>query len=168
MDATRAQAAPDRTYWIPAISFLLHVMEELPRFPEWATRHFGATSMPWFVYSHIPLITAVLVVSSRASRSPAKMWAFLAVTLQLTLFANGIFHLATTILFDEYSPGLATAALLFFPGTLLVLQHALESGQVSRRGACRAAMLATLAMIGVVASLYLEADIEWDLGRGSS
>ena len=56
-------------FWLPSILFALHVAEEFPRFPEWATRHFGTTSRPYYVYSHIPLIVANLLVSRLAAAS---------------------------------------------------------------------------------------------------
>ena len=45
-------------YWLPLVVFLAHIAEEGPRFPQWATRHFGATSRAFYFYSHLVLVAA--------------------------------------------------------------------------------------------------------------
>src|SRR5690242_1359455 len=103
-------------YWLPLLAFLVHVAEEWPRFPAWATRHFGATSRPFYLYSHVVLIAVGTLVCQRAAaQGPGGPWAMLATAMQHTLLTNGLFHLATTVLFREYSPGVVTGTLLFLP-----------------------------------------------------
>src|SRR5215216_3637028 len=92
-------------YWLPSVVFLIHVAEEFPSFPAWATRHFGVTSRAWYVYSHIPLIAGIIAVSALAESRPGTIWPLLATAGQCTLATNGLFHLVTTFLFREYSPG---------------------------------------------------------------
>ena len=50
------------SYWLPLIVFIPHMIEEYPRFPAWATRHFGATSKAWYVYSHVLYVTIAVPV----------------------------------------------------------------------------------------------------------
>ena len=57
-------------FWIPPLLFVLHMLEELPRFPAWATRHFGATSLPWYVYSHGVLVATCGSIGWWANASP--------------------------------------------------------------------------------------------------
>ena len=81
-------------YWIPALVFLTHVAEEYPRFPEWATRHFGATSPAWYVYSHIVLMAIAVLICARAQDAASEtLWPMLATSFQCVLATNAIFHM---------------------------------------------------------------------------
>lgn len=100
-------------HWLAAAAFLLHMLEELPRFPAWATRHFGTTSLPWYVYSHIVLtviVVSICIAVGSADRSTAST---LQLMLMWTFGFNAVFHLVTTAIFREYSPGLITGVVLF-------------------------------------------------------
>lgn len=152
-------------YWIPAICFLLHVAEEFPSFPAWATRHFGVTSRAWYVYSHIPLIAGIFIVSALAQARPGTIWPLLATAGQCTLASNALFHLVTTFLFREYSPGVVTGVTLFFPATAYVFHRTVADRLLSDSDlaiACAAGILAGAAVIG---SLWLRMDIDWRLRR---
>lgn len=174
MAALAAAAVPARAdedfdrdlHWITAASFVLHVGEELPRFPAWATKRFGATSTPWFVYSHIPLVAAVVATSAWASDADARSTpVVLAMTTQWVLFTNGVFHLASTAVFDEYSPGVVTGTLIYFPATAYLFHRALETERITRGQTWAAIAAGTAISAAVVASLYLELDLDWSLRR---
>src|SRR3990167_3785471 len=106
------------SYWLPLIVFIPHMIEEYPRFPAWATRHFGATSRAWYVYSHILLVAIAVPVCLWAGDASSQGWGRIVGTaLMITLAMNGVFHVVTTFLFREYSPGVLTGILLFFPAT---------------------------------------------------
>jgi len=153
-------------YWIPAVVFLLHVAEEYPRFPEWATRHFGATSRPYFVYSHIPLVASIVTISFLASRGPVgSTAAFLATGAQCVLVTNALFHIATTVLFREYSPGVVTAAVLFLPSSAYLFQRTLREDLLDARAFAWAAGIGTVMGALVIASLWLHMDLDWRLRR---
>ena len=57
-------------YWLPLLVFMAHVAEEYPRFPAWATRHFGATSKAWYVYAHMGLVAIALAICPWAQHAP--------------------------------------------------------------------------------------------------
>ena len=153
-------------YWVPSVVFLLHVMEEFPRFPAWASRHFGHTSRPYFVYSHIPLIGADLAISFFASTGPAgSIAAFLATGAQWVLVTNGLFHLTTTFLFREYSPGVVTGTFLFFPASAYFFLRTWREGLLDPSQLAWAIALGTLAGAAVIASLWLHMDLDWRLQR---
>jgi hypothetical protein len=145
--------------WLPTVTFLVHVAEEYPRFPAWATRHFGATSRAWFVYSHVPLVASLLAISSGALGEDATAW--LLVAAQWVLFTNALFHAVTTALFHEYSPGVVTGVALFPAGTLLVLRHVHRAEALAPLGFASAIAAGTVAGAAVVASLWLPMDIDW-------
>lgn len=149
------------TFLITPIVFLIHVAEEWRHFPDWATRHFGATSRAWYVYSHIVLIGAVSGICAQAANAPTRSWAIWAVAAQWGLFTNAIFHVATWRLLGEYSPGLFSAVLLFVPVTMWQL------GVVPLGGVDLATAI-SLGTVGgglAVASLWLNMNIGWDFRR---
>jgi hypothetical protein len=153
-------------YWIPALAFLAHVAEEYPRFPEWATRHFGATSRPWYVYSHIPLIAAAVGASFLASGAPeGTLFPFLATTIQWVLATNAVFHVATTFIFREYSPGVVSAVLLFLPGTAYFFERTVREALLTVPQVALAIAIGTAVGIAVVASLWLPMDFDWRFRR---
>jgi hypothetical protein len=159
-----AAQRPDRVAlapWSPplvALFFFIHVAEEATLgFPAWATRHFGTTSNAWFAISHVPLIAWMLVLATRghAARGRA-FWSFAVVATQMTVFSNGLFHLATTFLFREYSPGLVTAVLLHLPFGMWMARHAASPERLGVRFTTLAAVTGFVAHAVVIASLYLD------------
>jgi hypothetical protein len=93
-------------YWVPTIALVVHVVEEVPRFPAWATRHFGATSRAWYVYSHVLLLVAFAVVSAEAhAGGPGSRWALLVLACQWILAVNALFHVVTTLWFRRARGG---------------------------------------------------------------
>lgn len=153
-------------YWIPAVVFVAHVAEEYPRFPEWATRHFGATSRAWYVYSHVVLIAMNVAICASAEGAPARtVWPILATSLQWALATNAVFHIATTFLFKEYSPGVVTGASLFLPATVYVFMRTLREELLTPLQVASAVGLGTILGVAVVASLWLHMDFDWRLRR---
>jgi len=153
-------------YWLATVSFLLHCAEEFPRFPAWATRHFGVTSRPYYVYSHIPLVAGVITASHLGATGGARSAGVLLATMvQWVLFTNGLFHLVTTFLSREYSPGLVTGTLLFFPATAYVLDRTARGALLSSAQLGGALALGTVLGALVIASLWLRMDLDWRLRR---
>lgn len=153
--ARRSQEPLGRAPWLVLGALLAHVAEELPRFPEWATRHFGTTSPAYFVLSHIPLLAAVLYIVYRASRPWASVWwVWLLLVVQAALAANGIFHLVATLWFREYSPGLVSAIALYIPVTAYLLPRAVPHlGTLRTATACGAGIVVSGVFVG---SLWLD------------
>jgi hypothetical protein len=156
-------------YWIPAVVFLVHVAEELPRFPAWATRHFGATSRAYFVYSHIVMVPAVVVVSVQAqAAAPRTTWPMVAVAFMWVLGTNALFHIATTVLFREYSPGLVTGVLLAIPATGYLVLRVRAMELLTGQQLAAALVIGTVVSGLVICSLWLHLDFDWRLRRPPS
>lgn len=98
---------------------VIHFVEELCfGFPAWASRHFGSTSMGWYLLSHAFLIGCWGIIAYLYTQK--KLWALMAIfAVQTIIFTNGFFHLTTWLLFDEYSPGVVSQIVLI-PVSLLV------------------------------------------------
>jgi hypothetical protein len=153
-------------YWLPLTVFVAHIAEEYPRFPAWATRHFGATSKAWYVYSHVMLVVVALAVCEWAEGAPSQTWGpILATAFMVTLAVNGLFHVATTFLFREYSPGVITGTLLFFPATGYLLYETLRLERLTGAQIGTAVAIGVAVQIAVIASLYLHMDIDWRFRR---
>lgn len=156
-------------YWLPVLAFLVHIAEEYPRFPEWATRHFGATSRAWYVYSHIPLVLLVIVVGAHADDAQARsLWPLVATAIQWVLATNAVFHIVTTLLFREYSPGVVTGTVLFLPATVYVFWRTLQGALLTPFQLMLAIALGTVVGVAVIASLWLRMDFDWLMRRPGS
>lgn len=161
-------AAPlgDVMYWLSLAVFVPHMAEEFVRFPAWATRHFGATSRAWYVYSHIVLVAlAVPVCLWAQSSAPRTCGPMFGTALMITLAFNGVFHAVTTVLFREYSPGVVTGTLLFFPATGYLLFVTARDSLLTATQVGGAVVIGAAVQAAVIASLYLRMDFDWRLHR---
>ncbi len=89
----------------------------------------------------------------------------LALAAQWVMFSNGVFHLVTTILFREYSPGVVTGVALFVPLTAWLAHVALSSGAIGWTGVGISFVIGTTVGGLVIASLWLRMDFDWFLRR---
>ncbi|HKY21792.1 MAG TPA: HXXEE domain-containing protein [Vicinamibacterales bacterium] len=154
------------SYWLPLIVFIPHMIEEYPRFPAWATRHFGATSKAWYVYSHIVLVAIAATVCLWAGNASSQGWGRIVGTaLMITLAMNGVFHVVTTFRFREYSPGVVTGTILFFPATGYMLLLTVRESLLMTPQIGTAVVIGVVVQVAVVASLYLRMDIDWRFQR---
>ena len=153
-------------YWIPIVVFLVHIAEECWLFPAWATRHFGATSRAWYVYSHIVLVVVAGLICARAQAgTPEIVWRVLSTSIQWALATNAIFHLATTILFREYSPGLFTGTFIVLPATVYLFNRVFTEGHLTLLQIASAVGLGTIVGAAVIVSLWLHMDLNWRFRR---
>ena len=153
-------------YWLPLIVFVPHMLEEYPRFPAWATQHFGATSKAWYVYTHLVLVAVAIPVCLLAQSAPPRTWGpIFGTALMITLALNGTFHVVTTVLFREYSPGVVTGTLLFFPATGHVLFQTVHESLLTTTQIGGAVVIGAAMQVVVISSLYLRMDIDWSFRR---
>lgn len=105
-------------FWLPTVTFILHFLEEMPGFAQWATARFAPNSQAEFAVVHIPLIWLVAFASYRAwlSSTPT-VWRFWATAFQWQFAFNAVFHLGSALMFNEYVPGMVMAATIGLPAT---------------------------------------------------
>ncbi len=123
----------ERFVWLFPAVYALHIAEEYGTgFPAWMTRHMHASmDNPGFLLNNALFMAILLVTTTWASLSRSRLSAFVFLSWASgNLFWNFIFHLATTLFADSYSPGLVTASLLYYPvsiwgGVLAVRQKRL-------------------------------------------
>lgn len=148
-------------FLVTPLIFVMHIAEEWRGFPGWATRHFGATSRAWFVYSHMVLVAATVVICWMATETSSRTWTIWAVAVQWGFFTNAIFHVVTWRLFREYSPGVITALVLFVPATVWQL----STVSLDSSGLAIAILLGSVMGGLAVASLWLDFNVDWKFRR---
>lgn len=156
---------PGYLYWFPTLYFVLHSAEELAfDFPAWATRSFGTTSLPFFIYHHILLFVGLVICSYLAKRpSKQNTWRVLATAWQVQFAVNGAFHLVTTVLFKEYAPGVITGTVVIWPLTYYFFKQTLHRKLLSKSQVKSALIVGILIAALVIASLWLDGNITWRL-----
>lgn len=143
-------------YWLVPATFLAHVLEELPRFPRWATRHFGTTTTQFYLASHAVLVPALVGASARGARRPTdSRAAFRATMVSAGLGVNAIFHIATSALFRDYSPGVVTGAVGMLPAATYRLYRTKREGILNDEQIVAAVLAGTAITTAVVGSLYV-------------
>lgn len=145
-----------RFFLLPAAAFTAHVAEELPRFPAWATRHFGTTTTRFYVASHALLWPTVAGLSVWGAKKGTRLGAFGASAVAAVMVTNTIYHLGTTALFREYSPGLATAMVGMFPAGVYALWKAREEELLTDEQLVGAFLAGNAAALAAVSSLYVD------------
>lgn len=120
--------------WLVPVFFTLHNLEEAPFMAKWSKRllvkfHSSLTT-PQFVVA-VTFLTLVSYILTYASLAwfPAFPGYLIILGMQIILFVNAFVpHLATTIRFRLYSPGVVTAVLITIPFSVYLFQRAFAEG----------------------------------------
>jgi len=148
--------------WLPFIVFIFHCFEEYPFFPQWATKHFGITSKPWYVYTHVVLFIMIVSICHNAANAEPQTWHQVALlSLIWSLACNTVFHIISSIAFKEYSPGLVTGAFLFIPAIVYMSYFSLTQDILNLEQFLVAMIIGFSSMTLVIASLWLPMDMDW-------
>ncbi len=117
-----------RLIWLMPAVFAVHIVEEYGAgFPGWVSAMFGQPMAPQaFLVNNAGFMVVLLGLTGWAARRPSALSAFVLLSWASgNLFWNFVFHLATTVIFDRFSPGLVTATLLYLPVSVVVARAAL-------------------------------------------
>jgi hypothetical protein len=107
----------DQAVWLFPVCIAVHFLEEAPAFATWAQRHISRlyTEAHWRrVHTTGAVAALVAAASVSAFPEPLSMFLFTAIFLAPMVF-NAAFHVAASVICRSYSPGTASAVLLF-PG----------------------------------------------------
>ena len=106
---------------------MLHVLEEWPRFTNWAQTH----TSPHFTrrdynHIHIAVVFASVLSAALVWRFPNPWTVFLFFTFLFapSVFFNTLSHAVASLLTRTYCPGVVTAMLLYVPLFILLTEHA--------------------------------------------
>ena len=121
-------------YWLITVQWLAHFADEwVFGLPEWCTRHFAPAPESFWVPMMMVLTVPMIVLGWAASRPSAGSGIRLACAgVQMLFFSNAFFHLITTVVFREYSPGTVTSVVLFVPLSLLLWRAVLREPGVTK------------------------------------
>jgi hypothetical protein len=146
--AIRPRRRLDRTIWLLLPAFGVHVLEESDGFTQWVQRHGRPDySQADFVRINASGLLLTLLATAAVERWPGRrlfVAYYALIVTQQTLF-NPAFHVGSGVASREWSPGTATAVVLFLPLWWQVTRAALRDGALSRR-----AMSAGIAAGGAV------------------
>lgn len=118
-----------RLIWLMPAVFAVHIVEEYGAgFPGWVSTMFGQPMAPdTFLFNNAGFMVILLGLTIWAAARPSALSAFLLLSWASgNLFWNFVFHLATTVIFDRFSPGLVTGTLLYLPVSVAVAWAALS------------------------------------------
>ncbi|TAH32857.1 HXXEE domain-containing protein [Candidatus Saccharibacteria bacterium] len=141
---------------IPGIYYILHTLEELPYFAPWVSRHFADLSPLTFALFEIPAILFVLLVSYKAFvKQRHGVWVILAVAAQVQFAFNALFHLSTAFLFNEYSPGMVTGAVLGLPLTIFFMDRVWQEKRLNHKELSIAIVLGATFAAAAISLLFI-------------
>jgi len=118
------------------LAYAFHHYEEsiIFNFRAWRSLYFPDNKLPstelmLVILMAISLVYIILhfIVQNRASAQSVIKF------LMATQVNNMIFHTGGTIVFQDFSPGLITAILLYIPVNIIIAQKALQEGWISKR-----------------------------------
>lgn len=154
-----ARPVPDLSalpFLAPFAVYILHTLEELPGFADWATRHFGPETTSTFAAYHVPLILLVGYCSWRAMRAGrGGVWVVLATAFQWQFAVNALFHLTTWVALGDYSPGAVTAVTVSIPATVLYFAWIRREDRATRRELALGVGVGTLIAAAAIGFLFL-------------
>jgi hypothetical protein len=112
-----------KVVWLMPAAYFLHIVEEyLGGFPAWVTHDVhGTFDNTAFAFNNVAfmLILLTLVYVNYRASTPLR-GVLLVVFASANLFWDALFHLFMTPILNRYSPGLATAMLLYYPICIVV------------------------------------------------
>ncbi|MBC8346162.1 MAG: HXXEE domain-containing protein [Candidatus Marinimicrobia bacterium] len=118
------------------LAYAFHHFEEsiIFNFREWRSLYFPDNKLPstelmLVILMAITLVYIILhfIVENKASAKSVILF------LMATQVNNMIFHTGGTIVFQDFSPGLITAILLYIPVNIVIAQRALQERWVTKR-----------------------------------
>lgn len=121
-------------YWLIPAQWLAHFADEwVFGLPAWCTRHFEPLPAPFWV-TVMTVLTVLMVLLGWTSSRPSAGSAIrlFSAGVQMLFFSNALFHLLTTYVFGEYSPGTASGVILFVPLSLLLWRVVLREPEVTK------------------------------------
>lgn len=122
-------------YWLITAQWLAHFADEwMFGLPAWCTRHFEPLPGPFWVTMMAVLTVPMIVLGWTASRPSAGSGIRLfCAGVQMLFFSNAFFHLITTCVFWDYSPGTSTGVVLSLPLSPLLWRAVRREPGVTKR-----------------------------------
>lgn len=152
-------------FWLPVILLVIHSVDEvITGFPQWATDHFGTTTVPFFIYTHIPVLLILVATSYFAANNKGGTgWRILSAAWVVLFAVNGLFHLFTGIVFREFTPGTISALVILFPLAYIFVKELFIKKLLSEKQFRLALVAGIVAYLLAAASLWFDGNIGWGI-----
>lgn len=118
--------------------------------------YFGSHPTGMFAAQHIAIWLLVFLLSYRAYRAQRHgAWVVLATAAQIQFGVNALFHLATFVMFQAYSPGVVTSTAMAIPATILFLRFTRREAMISGKELAWATLWGVLIAAAAISVLYI-------------
>jgi hypothetical protein len=144
----------EQVLWLMPAAFAIHICEEwFGGFPGYIAKTLQGSPMSpeQFLINNAVFMALLLGLSVWASRSSSRVAAFLLMSWASgNLFWDFFAHLAFTVVFNAYSPGLITASLFYYPLPVFVTAIAIREGRLSLASSMLAYLIGGLLILVVI------------------
>jgi hypothetical protein len=108
---------PHKVILLSPIIFLFHVLEEFPNLVNWLNSLVvNEIDLSTFLTVNVMGLVITISITLLMYSSRDKFFVFLTLLwLSFLMFANGIFHIAASLIHRSYSPGALTSLLIYIP-----------------------------------------------------
>jgi hypothetical protein len=139
-------------YWMLPAAFVLHDAEELATMPAWAALHrsqietllatVGAagaaaalptTAAQVAVAMALMLAIFIVVTAGAWSRPTSRLWRMVYGGLLGAFFVHAFIHVAQSLAFGGYTPGVITAVLVVAPSSAIIYRSLAANGDLDRQ-----------------------------------
>ncbi len=132
-------------FWAIVVAGLLHVAEEyFGGFPEQMRKVIPGVTLGQFLF-----INALFILLSLIGVLVSRSYLVFSLSVAELLVINALIHIGATIRFKGYSPGLATAVLLYLPLAIYAYYSFLTAGELTLFDALISFLLGALWMLVV-------------------
>jgi hypothetical protein len=154
----------NQAIWLLPLFYLIHFLEELPRFPDWAKKSLRKPyTRPKFIVENIVLWMILTVSVLMTVYFPGKAGILLVLSAAIAFFLNMTFHAIFTLKTGIYSPGTVTACLFFAPVSFYLFFLAAKEGLLDLTTVVLSMILGVAMLPAVVAAVHHFMDSEMTL-----
>ena len=118
--------------WLVPVAYLIHILEESPRFVPWAVKYLGAPeTFGQFVVGNVIFMAYVVIATSLAVFYTNEWTLIIGLSAAAWIFSNFLIHAYYTLRTGIYSPGVVTAGAIYVPVSLYIYSNFGVSGILS-------------------------------------
>ena len=121
--------------WLVPIAYLIHMIEETPRFIPWTRRYSwlftSRFTTPLFILGNCMFMAYVLSSIALSMWYPSEWTFIIGLSTAAWIFANFLLHAMLTLASGVYSPGVVTAGAIYVPVSLFVYWSAWNNGELT-------------------------------------
>jgi hypothetical protein len=118
--------------WLVPVAYLIHILEESPRFVPWAVKYLGAPeTFGQFIVGNVIFMAYVIIATSLAVFYTNEWTLIIGLSAAAWIFSNFLIHAYYTLRTGIYSPGVVTAGAIYVPVSLYIYSNFWASGLLS-------------------------------------